>query len=155
MYIRPEIGARIVAVPSIGHDSRRAACGMARRTKSLGIRSKWLVTCNITVELSSMLKELGLFADLTHEAGSDPLTARDGSCGQSQHDKGALMATLIAMLDFLFGCHHAHLSRVFTLQGETYQVCCDCGAKYAYSLETMSIERRLPLTNALTRFRIA
>jgi len=128
---------------------------MARRTKSLGIRSKWLVTCNITVELSSTLKELGLFADLTHEAGSDPLTARDGSCGQSQHGKGALMATLIAMLDFLFGCHHAHLSRVFTLQGETYQVCCDCGAKYAYSLETMSIERRLPLTNALTRFRIA
>ena len=24
MYIRPEIGARIVAVPSKGHDSRRA-----------------------------------------------------------------------------------------------------------------------------------
>jgi len=155
MYIRPEIGARIVAVPSKGHDSRRAACGIARRTKSLGTRSKWLVTCSITVELSFMLRELGLFADLTHGAGSDPLNARDGSCGQSQHHKGALMATLIAMLDFLFGCHHAHLSRVFTLQGETYQVCCDCGAKYAYSLETMSIERRLPLTPALTRFRIA
>jgi len=65
------------------------------------------------------------------------------------------MATLIAIFDFLFGCHHAHLSRVFTLQGETYRVCCDCGAKYAYSLETMSIERRLPLTPVHTRFRIA
>ncbi|MGA7400229.1 MAG: hypothetical protein WBW38_09420 [Candidatus Sulfotelmatobacter sp.] len=65
------------------------------------------------------------------------------------------MATLIAIVDFFFGCHHSHLSRVFTLQGETYRVCCDCGAKYAYSLETMSIERRLPLTLVQTRFRIA
>jgi len=96
-----------------------------------------------------------LFADLTNGAGSDPLNARDSSCGQSQHRKGALMATLIAVLDFLFGCHHAHLGRVFTLQGETYRVCCDCGAKYAYSPETMSIERRLPLTPVHTRFRIA
>jgi len=64
------------------------------------------------------------------------------------------MATLIAILDFLFGCHHANLSRVFTLQDETYRVCCDCGAKYAYSLKTMSIERRLPRAPVATRFRI-
>ncbi len=116
MYICREIAARIAAVPSIGHDSPWAECGMARRTKSLGTCSKWLVSCNITVELSSMLKELGLLGNLTHEAGSDPLSARDDSCGQSHHDKGALMATIIAILDFLFGCHHAHFSRVFTLQ---------------------------------------
>jgi len=61
----------------------------------------------------------------------------------------------LAVLDFLFGCHHVHLSRVFTLKGQTYKVCCDCGAKYAYSLETMSIVRRLPLTSVSTRFRIA
>ena len=65
------------------------------------------------------------------------------------------MAIIIAILDFLFGCHHVHLSRVFTLHGETYKVCCDCGAKFAYSLTTMSIEHRLPLTAALTRFRVA
>ena len=65
------------------------------------------------------------------------------------------MAIFLAMLDFLFGCRHVHLSRVFTLQGETYRVCCDCGAEFAYSLETMSIERRLPLTPVVTRFRIA
>jgi hypothetical protein len=65
------------------------------------------------------------------------------------------MAILLAILDFLFGCHHVHLSRVFTLEGETYRVCCDCGAKFAYSLETMSIAHRLPLTPVLTRFRIA
>jgi hypothetical protein len=102
-----------------------------------------------------MLKESGLFAGLTPGAGSDPFNTRNRSCGQSQHRKAALMETLIAILDFLFGCHHAHLSRVFTLQGETYRVCCDCGARYAYSLETMSIKRRLPLTPVQTRFRIA
>jgi len=80
-----------------------------------------------------------------------------GSRDQNEHEthKGEFMAILLAILDFLFGCHHVHLSRVFTLQGETYKVCCDCGAKYAYSLETMSIERRLPLTPIQTRFRIA
>jgi len=65
------------------------------------------------------------------------------------------MTTLLAILEFLFGCHHGHLSRVFTLQGETYKVCCQCGAKFSYSLKSMSIERRLPLTPVLTRFRIA
>jgi len=154
MYIRPEIGALIGAVPPKGQDSPRAECGIARKTKSLGTRSKWPVTCSITVELSSMLKESDLFAYLTYGAG-DPLNARDGSCGQSPHHKGVLMSILTAILDFLFGCRHGHLSRVFTLQGETYRVCCDCGAKYGYSLETMSIERRLPLTPVHTRFRIA
>jgi hypothetical protein len=65
------------------------------------------------------------------------------------------MEILLVALDFFFGCHHFHLSRVFTLKGETYKVCCDCGAKYAYSLKTMSIERRLPLMPVSTRFRIA
>jgi hypothetical protein len=69
--------------------------------------------------------------------------------------KESLWRILLAILDFLFGCHHVHLSHVFTLQGETYRVCCDCGAKFAYSLETMSIEHRLPLAPVLTRFRIA
>jgi hypothetical protein len=62
--------------------------------------------------------------------------------GKQETHKGKSMAILRTILDFLFGCHHFHLSRVFTLQGETYRVCCDCGAKFAYSLETMSIEHR-------------
>jgi len=65
------------------------------------------------------------------------------------------MARLVAAFDFLFGCHHRHLSRVFTLGGETYRVCCDCGAKYAYSLKTMSMERRVSHPPVLIRFRIA
>jgi len=65
------------------------------------------------------------------------------------------MAILLVILDFLFVCHHVHLSRVFTLQGKTYRVCRDCGAEFAYSLKNMSIEHRLPLTPVLTRLRIA
>jgi hypothetical protein len=28
------------------------------------------------------------------------------------------------LLDFLFGCHHSNLSRVFTIRRQTYRVCC-------------------------------
>lgn len=95
-----------------------------------------------------------MFADLKHRSGKEPLNSPGGSCGQS-HNLEMVVAILTAILDLLFGCHHARLSRVFTLQGETYKVCCDCGAKFAYSLETMSIECRLPLKPVHTRFRIA
>ena len=49
------------------------------------------------------------------------------------------MKYLLAILDFLFGCHHHGLSRVFTIAGRSYQVCCDCGAEFHYSLDAMSI----------------
>ena len=52
------------------------------------------------------------------------------------------MQRLMFALDFLFGCHHSHLSRVFTIDSRSYKVCCDCGAKFGYSLASMSIERR-------------
>ena len=42
-------------------------------------------------------------------------------------------------LEFAFGCHHTKLSRVFTIEGRSYKVCCGCGAHFAYSLQTMSI----------------
>jgi hypothetical protein len=47
-----------------------------------------------------------------------------------------------AALDLLFGCHHSNLSRVFTIGGRTYRVCCDCGAQFRYSLDTMSIQQQ-------------
>jgi uncharacterized membrane protein len=65
------------------------------------------------------------------------------------------MDILLAALDFVFGCHHKNLSRVFTLDGHTYRVCCDCGARFRYSLKTMSVERRLPVVPVLTGFRTA
>jgi hypothetical protein len=52
------------------------------------------------------------------------------------------METFIDIFDCIFGCHHRRLSRVFTIGGRTYRVCCSCGATFKYSLESMSIERR-------------
>ena len=52
------------------------------------------------------------------------------------------MSKIKIVLDCIFGCHHANLSRVFTIGGESYRVCCACGARFSYSLDQMSIVRR-------------
>ena len=49
---------------------------------------------------------------------------------------------ITTLFNFLFGCHHSNLSRVFTIRRRTYRVCCDCGAEFDYSLETMAIKGR-------------
>ena len=54
------------------------------------------------------------------------------------------MTYMAAALEFLFGCHHNNLSRVFTISRRSYRVCCDCGAQFRYSLDTMSIQQRDP-----------
>jgi hypothetical protein len=51
------------------------------------------------------------------------------------------MNKVVLALDFLFGCHHQNASRVFTLDGQSYRVCCDCGARFKYSLQKMSVGR--------------
>jgi len=49
------------------------------------------------------------------------------------------MATFIGRaLEFLFGCRHSAMSRVFTIRGGIYQ-CCDCGAEREHSFETCSL----------------
>ena len=53
------------------------------------------------------------------------------------------MGKLIALFDLIFGCYHWNLSRVFTIAGRSYRVCCDCGAQFGYSLESMATGRRL------------
>jgi len=53
------------------------------------------------------------------------------------------MPALTAILGLFFGCQHSQLSRVFTIEGRTYRVCCNCGAKFDYSLENMSMKRGL------------
>ena len=110
------------------------------------------MACTITVEFSSVSRESDLSVEVTHLPRASYSTfPRDNRRKISAHSQRTkFMGILLVVLDFLFGCHHGHLSRVFTLKGETYKVCCDCGAKFAYSLETMSIERRLPLTPVLT-----
>jgi hypothetical protein len=56
-------------------------------------------------------------------------------------------------LELAFGCHHRKLSRVFTLEGHSYKVCCDCGQRFDYSLRTMTITHRRRLLSALRRLR--
>jgi|HubBroStandDraft_3_1064219.scaffolds.fasta_scaffold249879_1 hypothetical protein len=41
------------------------------------------------------------------------------------------------MLQLAFGCHHRHLSRVFTIDRRTYRVCFQCAKQIEYSWETM------------------
>ena len=53
-----------------------------------------------------------------------------------------ILSYMAAAFEFLFGCHHSNLSRVFTISGRSYRVCCDCGTQFGYSLETMSIWTR-------------
>ncbi len=52
-----------------------------------------------------------------------------------------LTSCLRAVLDFfteiLFGCSHSKLSRPFTLNDETYEVCLDCGKQIYYSAQEM------------------
>jgi len=51
------------------------------------------------------------------------------------------MSVLRAMFRFFYeiilGCSHSHLTRIFTLQDETYRVCLDCGVHVPYSSVTM------------------
>jgi hypothetical protein len=61
---------------------------------------------------------------------------------------------LAKALDFAFGCHHRKLSRVFTIDGHSYKVCCGCGATFNYSLETMSMRHRRRLLGALHRLQL-
>lgn len=61
---------------------------------------------------------------------------------------------LANVLDIAFGCHHRKLSRVFTINGHSYKVCCDCGASFHYSLQSMSVTRRWRLLAALRCLRV-
>jgi hypothetical protein len=40
------------------------------------------------------------------------------------------MNSLARMFQFVFGCRHRHLSRVFTIKNRTYKVCFDCGEEF-------------------------
>lgn len=61
---------------------------------------------------------------------------------------------LARVLEVAFGCHHSKLSHVFTVNGHSYKVCCECGATFHYSLESMSIRQRKTMFPVLRRLRI-
>jgi len=48
-------------------------------------------------------------------------------------------AFLEIIFGWIFGCHHRHLSRVFTIDRQTYRVCFACGTKLRYSWRMMSL----------------
>ena len=50
-----------------------------------------------------------------------------------------MRAFLNAIFEWIFGCHHKKLSRVFTIDRKTYQVCFACGRKLQYSWRAMSL----------------
>jgi hypothetical protein len=54
---------------------------------------------------------------------------------------------VMIVLEFLFGCHHRGLSRVFTIGGRSYCVCWKCSATFAYSLAGMSLGPRIDRTS--------
>lgn len=51
------------------------------------------------------------------------------------------MSILRAIVNFFYeiflGCSHGRLTRIFTMQQETYRVCLDCGKHIPYSPITM------------------
>ena len=50
-----------------------------------------------------------------------------------------MTAFLQIIFEWIFGCHHRHLSRVFTIDRQTYKVCFACGTRLRYSWRTMSL----------------
>jgi len=40
------------------------------------------------------------------------------------------MKAFSGVFQFIFGCRHRHLSRVFTIKHRTYKVCFDCGEEF-------------------------
>jgi len=40
------------------------------------------------------------------------------------------MKLMLSLFQFIFGCRHRHLSRVFTIKHRTYRVCFDCGREF-------------------------
>ncbi|MGC2447474.1 MAG: hypothetical protein WA477_07515 [Candidatus Sulfotelmatobacter sp.] len=40
------------------------------------------------------------------------------------------MKLLLNLFQFIFGCRHRHISRVFTIKRRTYKVCFDCGREF-------------------------
>lgn len=40
------------------------------------------------------------------------------------------MKLLLRLFEFVAGCHHRQMSRVFTIKKRTYRVCFECGREF-------------------------
>jgi hypothetical protein len=132
------LSARMLAVPSQNGRQLYWSVGGVRLKQGLRNPPDWQLVCILEYAI-------GRPAEPEGECVSASVTAW----------KGVFVNSLVAALDFLFGCRHHNLSRVFTIGGRTYRVCRDCGAKFKYFLTNMSMEQRLPREPKLTCLRIA
>ena len=66
-----------------------------------------------------------------------------------------MRAFLNAIFEWIFGCHHRQLSRVFTIDHRTYQVCFNCGGQLQYSWRAMSLIKTSETPQTLASFTTA
>jgi hypothetical protein len=48
-----------------------------------------------------------------------------------------VLTQVVHSITSVFGCRHDRLSRPFTIQGQSYMVCLECGRKVFYSMDEM------------------
>jgi hypothetical protein len=63
------------------------------------------------------------------------------------------MKPLLWVFRFATECHHAQLSRVFTIKKRTYQVCLECGHEFEYSWSQMHFFRENQAIKPVNRAR--
>jgi len=66
-----------------------------------------------------------------------------------------MRAFLSTIFEWILGCHHRQLSRVFTIDHKTYRVCFDCGRKLQYSWRAMSLIKTSETPQTLALFTTA
>lgn len=60
-------------------------------------------------------------------------TQREHFHNISQLKRFSIIDNIVMAFEYLFGCWHRKMSRPFTLSGWTYEVCLNCGRKFAYN----------------------
>ncbi|HEV2135140.1 MAG TPA: hypothetical protein VGR47_12975 [Terracidiphilus sp.] len=56
------------------------------------------------------------------------------------------------LFDTLTACRHRHLSRLVTINHQTYRTCLDCGARMRYSWQTMSsLDEKEPFVRGMVQ----
>jgi len=60
------------------------------------------------------------------------------------------------MFQFVFGCHHAKLSRAFTIKKRTYKICFECGHEFDYSWALMHpVQANVPASTCVPTGRVS
>ena len=60
-------------------------------------------------------------------------TIANSITGETNH----VFGTKIGLIGKLFGCWHKELTRPFTIGGDSYRACVDCGARKQFDLQSL------------------